>query len=60
MDNDEQRLWDIFFQGIVGWQQHPGYARNNVEPLTLEECAELTDAMIKVRNKRCLGSLEEQ
>lgn len=59
MDNKEQQLWDIFFSGVVGWQLHPGYGRENVEPMTLEECAELVDAMLKVRYERCRGLLQE-
>lgn len=49
----DQAVWDAFFSGVVGWQLHPGYSRENVEPMTLEECAELANAMMKVRKRKC-------
>jgi len=51
MDEREKAIWDLYYVGVVGWQLHPGYARENVEPLTLNECAELTNNMIKVRRQ---------
>lgn len=49
---DNQQVWDYYFAAIVGWQFHPG---NHREPLTLEECAEFVNNMMKVRAEKCLG-----
>lgn len=55
MDDENQKLWDLYYSAVVGWQLHPGYGKQNVEPLNLYECAELVDEMLKVRKERCLG-----
>lgn len=47
-------VWDIYFSGIVGWSLHPGYLREGVRPLTLDECADLADDMMEVRQWRGL------
>lgn len=52
MDLEEQRLWDAFYAGIVGWSYHPGYNRDNIEKPTLEDCAKVADEMIEIRRKR--------
>jgi len=57
---DDIATWDIYFQCIVGWQQHPGTRKENCEPLTLEECAELTNEMMRVRREKCPLLLAEQ
>lgn len=44
-------LWDFYFAHIVGWSLHPGYKREGTDQLTLEECAEFVDLMLKEREK---------
>lgn len=45
-------IWDLFFMQICSWRLHPGYLKPGVEPPSLEECAELADAMLAERNRR--------
>jgi hypothetical protein len=52
MSTEEQRVWDDFFCTLVGWGEHPGYNRDNVEQPTIGECADKADEMMRVRNER--------
>jgi len=49
---DDQDVWDDFFGTLVGWAEHPGYYRENATKPTLEDCADMADAMMAVRAKR--------
>ena len=51
-------VWDIYFSGLVGWSWHPGYLKGDVRP-SIEDCADIADEMMKVREKRCLGLQQE-
>lgn len=57
MDDQEQNLWDLYYSGVVGWALHPGYLKDDGRHrMTLEECADLVDEMIKIRRQRkCRG-----
>lgn len=48
----DQLAWDMFYSGLVGIQYHP--ANPPDQRLSLEYLAEVADAMLKERNKRCL------
>jgi len=45
--------WDMYFASIVAMQYHPGYNREGVAPMSLEECAEVANYMIKEREESC-------
>jgi len=49
-------IFDFYFASIVGWQYHPGNRRDGVF-LSLDECAQIAEQMLRVRNKR-FGELE--
>jgi hypothetical protein len=38
--------WPVYFATIYGWQFHPGTTRDGYRTLTLEEAAEIADAMV--------------
>lgn len=42
----EPQLWFMAFAGLVHMQHHPGAGTRGHEPLSLERCAELADAML--------------
>jgi len=50
--NENQEVWDDFFCTLVGWTMHPGYYRENATKPTIEECADMADEMMRVRNSR--------
>lgn len=43
--------FDIYFASIVGFQFHPGAARQGHEPLTLRECAEIAAQCVVLREE---------
>lgn len=47
-------VWDMYFSGIVGWGLHPGYLKYEPDDdkMTLDDCADLADRMMKVREER--------
>lgn len=49
---NDQTIWDDFFCTLVGWTTHPGYNRENATPLTIEQCADMADEMMRIRNER--------
>lgn len=40
--------FDLYFSTIVGWQLHPGYLRDNANPMPIEECAEWALKMVEI------------
>jgi hypothetical protein len=42
-------VFDMYFATIVSMAIHPGYARDNVKQMTLEDCAEKAAEMIEIR-----------
>lgn len=54
-------IWDLYFASIAAMSLHPGYNRENVRPLTLNECADITDEMVRIREERigCLSQPQE-
>jgi hypothetical protein len=51
---EDQATWDYFFAAIVGWQHHPGNYKDNAQPLSIEECAEYVNEMMKVREEKSI------
>lgn len=52
MTDQQKTEWAMYFATIVGMQLHPGYSRENVTALTLEECAEMADKMMALSSER--------
>ena len=48
--------WDTYFATLSGFQQHPGVGIDKgygiIPKLSIEECANLADEMLKERDKR--------
>ena len=44
-------VFDMYFASLVGITLHPGYNRDNAEPLTLEDCADKAAEMMEIRKK---------
>lgn len=42
-------VWDMYFAGLVSIAMHPGYLRPGTARLSLEDCAELADEMVELR-----------
>ena len=47
--------WDIYFASLAGWMLHPGYQREDTTVPTIQQIADMCDAMMEERNAR-LGS----
>lgn len=45
-------LWDLYFMQVASWLLHPGYQREGTKVPSLEDIADMVDAMMEVRNKR--------
>jgi hypothetical protein len=45
-------VWDLYFSALCSWVLHPGYLREGAVRPSIEQCAEIADAMLKVRNER--------
>ena len=43
--------WDLYFAGFAAMLLHPGYTREGTERPTLEDCADLADLMVEIRNR---------
>jgi hypothetical protein len=48
-------VFDMYFATVVGMAIHPGYSRDNVKQLTLEECAEVASKMVAIRKQYLEG-----
>lgn len=44
--------WDTYFCGVMTMNRHPGTTRDQAVRLTIPECAEIADEMLKERDKR--------
>ncbi len=55
-------VWDFYFAGVVGWTLHPGYLKVPMgETRTFNDCANIVDEMMKVREERlCHGELQQE
>lgn len=49
---DELIVWDMYFAAICSMAVHPGYNRPDTEPLNIQQCGVIADAMLAERNKR--------
>jgi len=45
-------VWDLYFAALAGMLLHPGAGTRGHTALTLEECAEIADNMIQIREQR--------
>ncbi len=45
-------VFDIYFASLAAWCLHPGYTRDGVSPPTMEECADLAQYMLRIRDER--------
>lgn len=45
-------VWDLYFSTLCSWHLHPGYLREGAVKPTLEECADIADEMLKIRDER--------
>lgn len=50
-------VWDLYFASVVTMSLHPGYEREGANRLTLRECADLADRMVRLRGERELKEL---
>jgi hypothetical protein len=49
-------IWDLYFAQVVGMNLHPGTSREGAKHLSLEECADLVDEMMRIREERLCQS----
>jgi len=49
---DKESLFALYFSGVLGWQLHPGYSREGVKRLTVDECAELAEKMVEITKEK--------
>lgn len=59
MTSNEWPIFDLYFATIVGMSLHPGYLKMENGPMTLAECADLAESMIRVRRHKALGISQE-
>ncbi len=45
-------VWDIYYASIVAMTIHPGYTKENANPMNLKDAALFADLMLKEREKR--------
>lgn len=45
------RIWTLYLTTVVGWQFHPGIQKHNAT-LTIQQCADIADAMLKQTEER--------
>lgn len=53
-------VWDLYFSSLCAWRMHPGYQREGTIVPSLEECAELADEMVALKNRREFKWVTEQ
>jgi hypothetical protein len=53
-------VWDLYFCQVVGMNLHPGTSREGAKHLSLEECADLVDEMLRIREERLLCQSHQQ
>ena len=54
MDPDPS-VWDIYFASLAGWLFHPGYQRPDTIRPSINDVAELADAMMEIRDARVVS-----
>lgn len=54
------QVWDLYFAALAGMLLHPGAGTRGHTALTLEECAEIADLMIQLREQRLCQSGPQQ
>lgn len=49
---ERQLAWDMYFSSAVGMSLHPGAGTKDHKALSISECAELADKMLRERDTR--------
>lgn len=44
--------WDCFVASLLGMTNHPGQSKGDARKMTLEEIADMADAMLRLRDQR--------
>lgn len=44
--------WDMFASAALGMSMHPGTTRDAARPLTVSQCADIADQMLRERDNR--------
>ena len=51
-EQSRRLAWDCYFSGVMSISLHPGTTRDAAVSRSVEECAEIADAMLTERDKR--------
>ncbi len=46
--------WDMYLAGVMSISMHPGTTRDEAKPKTVQECADIADAMLRERDERIM------
>lgn len=44
--------WDCYAASLLGLNNHPGQTKGDARRMTLEEIADMADAMLEIRDRR--------
>jgi hypothetical protein len=51
-DTLRRQAWDLYFASAVSMSLHPGTTRENTVARTREQCAQIADEMLSLRDRR--------